>query len=454
MMLLCFIAGVAAGVAASLAGGSLRRLPLAALLRRRPVYFACAAVAACFAIAAGTLYLSLGARQVTHGDVAGSAGGPPAPPAGATPSRSMAAEVAGLEARLARAGGSPADWSLLAQGYEFLGRTEEARRARLHAANHSDPAVSDLSAASLSALAAETQGGPSLASGAPGGLPRAAPPTAASGEPVAGNADEAERWLALAAQRRAQRDNAGARDAFLHAVRLQGMTAQAWADYADTLGSLADGSLTGEAGEAIDHALALEPANPKALWLKASQAHERRQYREALEWWQKLRAALGPDSPDGQIIAANIAEDSALAGRAAVNSPAAAVSPVSPPAAASAVSAVSAVSGTVSLAARFAARVQPDATLFIYAKAADSPGPPLAVLRTTVSSWPVSFTLDDSMAMLPARRLSQFDRVVIEARISRSGQATPGAGDLYVTTPVMRPAGSGRLALVIDREIS
>ncbi|MBV8146342.1 MAG: hypothetical protein JO184_15190 [Gammaproteobacteria bacterium] len=98
--------------------------------------------------------------------------------------------------------------------------------------------------------------------------------------------------------------------------------------------------------------------------------------------------------------------------------------------------------------------MQPDATLFIYAKAADSPGPPLAVLRTTVSSWPVSFTLDDSMAMLPARRLSQFDRVVIEARISRSGQATPGAGDLYVTTPVMRPAGSGRLALVIDREIS
>jgi cytochrome c-type biogenesis protein CcmH len=111
------------------------------------------------------------------------------------------------------------------------------------------------------------------------------------------------------------------------------------------------------------------------------------------------------------------------------------------------------VSGTVSLDTRFANRVQPAATLFIYAKAADSPGPPLAVLRASVGAWPVSFRLDDSMAMIPSRRLSQFDRVVIEARISRSGQATPAAGDLYVTSQVLRPAAGTRLALVINREI-
>jgi len=111
------------------------------------------------------------------------------------------------------------------------------------------------------------------------------------------------------------------------------------------------------------------------------------------------------------------------------------------------------VSGTVSLDKRFSDRVQSDATLFIYAKAADSPGPPLAVLRTTVGAWPVSFRLDDSMAMIPSRRLSQFDRIVIEARISRSGQATPATGDLYVTSPVLHPAPGTRLALVINREI-
>ena len=65
----------------------------------------------------------------------------------------------------------------------------------------------------------------------------------------------------------------------------------------------------------------------------------------------------------------------------------------------------------------------------------------------------MSFRLDDSMAMMPSRRLSQFDKVVVEARISRSGQATPGSGDLYVTSPVLHPAAGMKLALVINREI-
>jgi cytochrome c-type biogenesis protein CcmH len=111
------------------------------------------------------------------------------------------------------------------------------------------------------------------------------------------------------------------------------------------------------------------------------------------------------------------------------------------------------VSGTVSLDTRFAQSMQRGATLFIYAKAADSPGPPLAVVRATVGTWPVNFRLDDSTAMIPSRRLSQFDRVVIEARISRSGQATPAAGDLFATSQVLRPAAGTRLALVINREI-
>jgi len=58
------------------------------------------------------------------------------------------------------------------------------------------------------------------------------------------------------------------------------------------------------------------------------------------------------------------------------------------------------------------------------------------------------------MAMLASRRLSQFDKVVVEARISRSGQATPGSGDLFVTSPAMNPSSGQRLALVINHEIN
>jgi cytochrome c-type biogenesis protein CcmH len=224
------------------------------------------------------------------------------------------------------------------------------------------------------------------------------------------------------------------------------MSAQSWADYADVLGTLAGGSLGGEAGRAIDSALALDASNPKALWLKASQANEQRRFVEALGWWKKLRAVLPADSADARMVDANIAEASSLAAQPATVTSGAPATLASAPGSAE-------VSGTVSLDARFASRVQSDAALFIYAKAADSPGPPLAVMRTTVATWPVSFRLDDSMAMIPSRRLSQFDRVVIEARISRSGQATPATGDLFVTSPVLHPAAGTRLALVINREI-
>ena len=130
------------------------------------------------------------------------------------------------------------------------------------------------------------------------------------------NPRDAQAWAALAEERRSRHDNAGARDALQQLIALHAMTAQTWADYADVLASLNGGSLAGGAGEAIDKALALDPTNTKALWLKASQAHEQQQFSAALQWWQKLRAALPPESPDLRIIDGNIAEDMQLAGLA------------------------------------------------------------------------------------------------------------------------------------------
>jgi cytochrome c-type biogenesis protein CcmH len=362
----------------------------------------------------------------------------------------MDAEVAGLEARLERDGGTPADWSLLAQAYEFLGRPDDAKRARAKAGTPaSGPAVWQMGASALTAAAAAADTGKTTGPSAPGRAGGTAAPAASAADlerRVAANPRDAQSWLALADLRRGQHDWAGARAAYVRLVDLRAMSAQSWADYADVLGSLADGSLGGEAGRAIDSALALDAANPKALWLKASQANEQHRYAEALGWWKKLRAVLPPDSADARMVDANIAEATSLATQATAVPAGSAVAPAGS-------GAGTEVSGTVSLETRFADRVQPGATLFIYAKAADSPGPPLAVLRTTVGTWPVSFKLDDSMAMMPSRRLSQFDRVVIEARISRSGQATPATGDLYVTSQVLRPAASTRLALVINREI-
>ena len=445
-----FIAGALVGVGATLVARPLRRGALA-LGRARLRYGLAGAFVATFAGAAAIIYLAIGSRHSLASRPAAAMVAPAAESAAGAaaksdaPAKSMEAEAAALEARLARNGGTADDWTLLAKAYDFLGRPDDARRARARAANPAAGVVTQMSAGALVAAATATGSRPGSAE--PAAAPAApAASTAELDQRVKANPRDVQGWLALADLHRAQHDDRAARDALARVVALKGMTAQSWADYADVLASLADGSLTGAAGSAIDSALALDPGNTKALWLKASQAHEQRHFTDALTWWKRLRSALPADSPEARIIDGNIAEDTSLAGLA----PASASSAV---AAAPAAAGAAEVSGTVSIDSRLAARVQRDATLFIYAKAADSPGPPLAVLRTTAAAWPVSFHLDDSMAMLPSRRLSQFDKVVIEARISRSGQATPSAGDLYVTSPVLHPAAGKKLALVINREI-
>jgi cytochrome c-type biogenesis protein CcmH len=420
------------------------------LMSARQPYVVAGGLIVAFAAAAAIIHFAISARRTQSGSPHMAAAAAPAGTAASpAPAQSMAAAVASLETRLARQGGSDADWELLAKAYDFLGRADDAKRARAHVVSPS----TGVAGGSEGPMSMETLIAAAAAAGNASASSSASSSLEQLRQRVHDHPSDVSAWLALADLYHEQHDDAAARDAMARVVALHGMTAQSWADYADILGSLAGGSLVGAAGNAIDQSLALDPANAKALWLKASQAHEQRRFADALTWWHKLRAVLPADSPDARVIDANIAEDTRLGGLtpAAV---AATSATGKPTASTPATPAGAAVSGTVAIDSRLAGRVQPDATLFIYAKAADSPGPPLAVLRTTARGWPVRFRLDDSMAMLPSRRLSQFDKVVVEARISRSGQATPGSGDLFVTSPAMNPSSGQRLALVINHEIN
>ncbi len=108
------------------------------------------------------------------------------------------------------------------------------------------------------------------------------------------------------------------------------------------------------------------------------------------------------------------------------------------------------VRGEVTLAAALRAKASPGATLFIVAKAPALPGPPVAVIRRSVSAWPVAFTLDDSQSMMPGRTLSSAGKVIVEARISLSGQAMPAPGDLVGTSGEIDPAAHAPLTIVIN----
>ena len=113
-----------------------------------------------------------------------------------------------------------------------------------------------------------------------------------------------------------------------------------------------------------------------------------------------------------------------------------------------------AVNGEVSLAPALSTRAPAGATVFIVAKSVDTPGAPVAVLRTNVSGWPLRFALDDSHSMLPGRTLSNAGRVTIEARISQQGQPLAATGDLQGISAVIDPHDHKAVKIVIDKVIS
>ena len=111
------------------------------------------------------------------------------------------------------------------------------------------------------------------------------------------------------------------------------------------------------------------------------------------------------------------------------------------------------ISGTVEITSKLARQAKSGATLFIYAKQPNAPGPPLAVLRVRAEHWPVSFTLNDGNAMVPGRNLSNANNVQIEARISKNGNALPASGDLVGSVTSVNPRDGHPVKISIDREI-
>jgi cytochrome c-type biogenesis protein CcmH len=73
---------------------------------------------------------------------------------------------------------------------------------------------------------------------------------------------------------------------------------------------------------------------------------------------------------------------------------------------------------------------------------------PVAVLRAKVKDLPLTFRLDDSLAMAPTMKLSGQKEVVVAARVSKSGNAIAQPGDLAGQSAPVAP-GAHDLSIVI-----
>lgn len=198
---------------------------------------------------------------------------------------------------------------------------------------------------------------------------------------------------------------------------------QLFVDFAETLGMSANGDLSGRPVELLKTALSLNPELPKALWLAGLASAQSKDYAMAVEYWQRLLAQIPEnETEDRQSLLEQINEAKRLMKPTALNATAT-------PSTTNAPSTAVQLQVDVSLTAEVLAKVNPTDTVFIYARAKQGTPMPLAVVKKQVKDLPLKITLDDSMAMTPSMKLSNFSEVMVMARVSSSGNALPQAGD-------------------------
>lgn len=266
------------------------------------------------------------------------------------------------------------------------------------------------------------------------------------------NPDDGAGWAMLARSYNVLGRFAEASDAYARAETLLPPDAQLLADHADALAMAQGQTLDGAPLALLQRALKADPANFKALALMGTAAFDRKDYKGAIVYWEKVVQTAPADSEFTQSLQSSLEEARALAeGR----SPAAAlptIMPIAPEAAAPAASNGGPVSGQVKLAPALAAKVSPGDTLFIFARAEKGPRMPLAILSLKASELPFSFSLDDSNSMAPGMKLSAFPSVMVVARISKSGNASAQSGDLEGSVGPLSP-GSKNIQISIDKVI-
>jgi cytochrome c-type biogenesis protein CcmH len=243
---------------------------------------------------------------------------------------------------------------------------------------------------------------------------------------LANQPEDLDGWIMLGRSYSALGRFAEAARAYGEGAKRAPRDAQLLADYADVLAMAQGRRFDGEPDRIVAAALEADPANIKALALAGSSAFARKDYAPAVAFWARIRELAPPESNMARSVEASIAQARALMGEPA---------------------AAAFVAGTVRLAPALAARVKPGDTLFIYARATDS-RVPVAILRKRAGELPVAFRLDDSSAMSPAARISSLREVVVTARISATGSATPQPGDLEAASGPVR-VGASAIALEI-----
>ena len=212
--------------------------------------------------------------------------------------------------------------------------------------------------------------------------------------------------------------------------------------YADALTMLSGGRISGKPFELIKKAVALKPDDPTGLWLIGMGYEELGEYKRAISYWKLLMPLLQDEKSINEVqrLIKRTKEKGGLKGVDIANADITIKEKVS----------TAALLVHVSIDDAVLKSVSKDDVVFIYAKATQGPPMPLAAVRKQVKDFPLTVKLDDSMAMMPTMKLSNFEKVKVSARIAKSGSPSAKSGDIQSKEAIVVVGQKEKVKLIIN----
>lgn len=265
-------------------------------------------------------------------------------------------------------------------------------------------------------------------------------------ERLRSNPDDIEGWVMLAKTAQAIGRFDESVRAYREVIRRVPPDAQLLADFADTLAMANGRTLEGEPQQLIEQALSVDPRNVKALALGGTVAYQKGEYSKAATLWRRILGVVPPESEFAQRIKESVGDAESRAGVKSLSAGSAKSAETERRGAPGGAK----LAGKLMLDSAVAKSVAPGDTVFIFARAASGPKMPLAIVRLKVSDMPTAFELTDAMAMSPDMSISKYPDLIVGARVSKSGNAIPQAGD-WESEMVPVKVGATGISLVISR---
>ena len=228
--------------------------------------------------------------------------------------------------------------------------------------------------------------------------------------------DDEVAWMLLGRVAMSLNEFDMAQQSFDKALRMNPDNMQVLISYSQVL--LLEGSeanMTRAAGM-LSKVLNVEPTNLDAISLLALIAYERKDWPQAKTAFEVLLASMEKNDSRYNMISERIADiEQQMQSEGSVM-------PVT--------TTTGAIAVTVDIAKELIDKQPKDGILFIFAKAATGSPMPLAAVKLTKYSFPITVELSDSSAMVAGLNLSSAENIIISARISIDDSVMPSSGEL------------------------